>query len=222
MRVVFDKDRVVIVDKEPGVTSEELARVLGRRLVHRIDRDTSGLLVLADDARTVTRFQRLMREGRVERTYCFVANGVVKAGRRESLLARDRGDGLRGSVRVDTAPAARDAAKLAIAEVSGCVVANDERTTTCIVTLVTGRTHQIRIQLAEDGHPLVGERIYVRDARAASTPLLESSRLLLHAARLRFPHPNRHTLVDVASAVPVDFERVHGRGGPPAPSRSCP
>jgi len=202
MRVVFDEERIVVVDKEPGVTSEDVARILIRKLVHRIDKETSGLLMLADDARTATRLQRALRSGGVERVYRFVANGAVMNGHRETVLVRDRGDGLRG-----TPQSLReiDDGKDAAMDIACCEAMLGGRATRGEARLITGRTHQIRIQLAESGHPIVGERVYVRDARAAGMILLESPRLLLHAAELRFVHPNTKKDVVVTSALPVSF-----------------
>jgi 23S rRNA pseudouridine1911/1915/1917 synthase len=196
MKIAYENDRVVVVDKDEGVSSEDVAAALGKKLVHRLDKCTSGLLIVADDARTVARLQRALREGRVARGYVFVAHGAVDEGVRETTLVRDRGDGLRGS---------GPGGKPARLEIHNVVVRPDG--TSCgAVTLVTGRTHQIRIQLAEDGHPVVGERVYVRDARARGMPLLPSPRLLLHAARLRFVHPGKDkAVVDVTAPLPAGF-----------------
>lgn len=193
---VFEGDRLLVVDKPSGPTSEATAAALGRRLVHRIDRLTSGLLLLADDARTVTRLQRALQRGQVERSYRFVAHGRLAPQRLHSLLVRDRGDGLRGS---------GAGGKPATCEILDCVVSNDGLTTTGTARLITGRTHQLRIQLAEAGHPLVGEPVYVRDARRDGLKLLPCPRLLLHAARLCFSHPNTHAALDLQSSPPADF-----------------
>jgi 23S rRNA pseudouridine1911/1915/1917 synthase len=76
--------------------------------------------------------------------------------------------------------------------------------TLCEVRLETGKTHQIRIHLSEDGHPLVGETVYVRDYRG---PLLPSARLLLHAASLGFEHPLTSARLSFQSELPDDFRR---------------
>lgn len=193
---------MVVACKDAGVTSEAFAAALGLKLVHRIDRATSGLVMLARDARTVQRLQSLLRDGGVERTYAFVANGVVHDGVRESWLVRDRGDGLRGS-------GAGPGSKHALAHIVDVHV--DVGVTRGRARLVTGRTHQLRIQLAESGTPIVGERVYVRDALAAGTALVASERLMLHAERLRFTHPNTHRPVDVFRAAP--FEPADGAMG---------
>jgi 23S rRNA pseudouridine1911/1915/1917 synthase len=189
--LLLDEDRVVIACKDAGVTSEAFAAALDLKLVHRIDRATSGLVMLARDARTVQRLQRLLREGGVERTYAFVANGLVHDGVRESWLVRDRGDGLRGS----GADGKHAVAHILDTRAKDGVTEGRAR-------LVTGRTHQLRIQLAESGTPIVGERVYVRDALRDGVRLAVSERLLLHAERLRFTHPNNHRVVDVVNAAP--------------------
>ena len=76
------------------------------------------------------------------------------------------------------------------------------------VRLETGKTHQIRIHLAESGHPLVGERVYIRDFTAAGHEPLESRRLLLHAATLGFVHPTTGAPLRFESPLPDDFTRA--------------
>lgn len=194
--IVLDEDRVVVVDKAAGISAEDVAAGLGRKLVHRIDKGTSGLLVLADDARTVQRLQRALARGEVEREYLLVAHGAVTTGRIESALVDNRGDGLRGS---------GAGGKPSVTDVEALALSVDGRATFARATLRTGRTHQIRIHLAEAGHPLAGERVYIRDHRQAGRTLLEASRVLLHAWRLRFVHPVTKTVVDVEGPLPADF-----------------
>lgn len=192
---------MVVVNKDDGMTSEALAASLGLKLVHRIDRGTSGLVVLARDARTVQRMQRALRAGLVERIYLFVANGVVRDGTRESFIARDRGDGLRGTPMNQsstTSAAPKQRAQRCVAHIFDTHV--DAGVTRGRARLETGRTHQLRIQLAEGGTSVVGERVYVRDASRDGVPLAASGRLMLHAERLRFVHPNNKREIDVVIA----------------------
>ncbi|MBI1945480.1 MAG: RluA family pseudouridine synthase [Deltaproteobacteria bacterium] len=207
--VLFDEDRIVVIEKPSGVTSEQAAAAIGLRLVHRIDKGTSGLLMLARDARTVARLQRMLRAGGVERRYRFVAHGAVSPFVLDSELVRDRGDGLRGS---------GVGGKRSIAEILDCIVAPDQATTLGVARLITGRTHQLRIQLAEAGHPIVGERVYVRDALRSGARLLDATRLMLHAERLRFVHPGTKRAVELCAAVPAALTSVSRGGQPRGPS----
>jgi 23S rRNA pseudouridine1911/1915/1917 synthase len=126
-------------------------------VVHRIDRATSGLLAFAKSKRAEVGLAAQLRAHTMERMYICVAHGRVTAGRIESNLIADRGDGLRGST------SDPNRGKRAVTHVR---VREELRgATLCEISLETGKTHQIRIHLAESGHPLVGEPVYVRDYR---------------------------------------------------------
>jgi len=127
-----------------------------------------------------------------------VAHGQVRPSRIESRLIADRGDGLRGSTRRP------HEGQTAVTHVE--VVESLPAATLCRVRLETGRTHQIRIHLAEQGHPLVGETVYLRDYTRAGRRLLPSHRLLLHAATLGFDHPVTGEHLHFASELPPSFE----------------
>jgi 23S rRNA pseudouridine1911/1915/1917 synthase len=217
--LVFDDPHVVVIDKPAGIssvpyeereagTAMDLIRGAWRRMgkpatsvplhvVHRIDRATSGLLAFAKTKKAELGLAAQLRAHTMERMYICVAHGVVTPGRIESNLVADRGDGLRGSTshtgqgkRAVTHVSAREALRGA---------------TLCEVRLETGKTHQIRIHLAESGHPLVGETVYIRDYARA---LIDSPRLLLHAATLGFVHPVTGERVALRSELPADFTTV--------------
>jgi 23S rRNA pseudouridine1911/1915/1917 synthase len=201
--VVFAGDRLTVVDKPASLRSEDVAQAFGKKLAHRIDQGTSGLLVLADDARTVQRLHRQLAAGGITRRYRFVAHGVVVDGTITSRLLRDRGDGLRGSRRDGDGDDADG--KLSTTIVTTGWGAPDGSHCGGMATLVTGRTHQVRIHLAEAGHPLVGETVYVRDHIARGAALLPSSRLMLHAWQLTLVHPNTHAQLQLEAPLPPGF-----------------
>lgn len=201
--VVFAGDRVVVVDKQTGISSEDIAARWQKKLVHRIDKATSGLVILADDARTVQRLHRQMHDGSIERTYLLLAHGDVVGQTITSRLGRDRGDGLRGRVADDVAG---QTATTIVTPLQTRVI-DDVTVTLATATLVTGRTHQIRIHLAEAGHLLVGEPVYRRDHAARGAAELPSSRLMLHAWQLRFAHPNTHAPLALEAPAPVALRR---------------
>lgn len=220
--LVYDDPHVVVIDKPAGVssvpyeeresgTAMDLIRGAWRRMgkpatsvplhvVHRIDRATSGLLAFAKTKRAEIGLAAQLRAHTMERMYLCVAHGVVAPGRIESYLVADRGDGLRGST------TRTEQGKRAVTHVS--VREALRGATLCEVRLETGKTHQIRIHLAESGHPLVGETVYIRDFAG---PQIASPRLLLHAATLGFEHPITGERVSLASPLPPDFTAVLDR-----------
>lgn len=150
--------------------------------VHRLDRDTSGLIVFA---RTKAAEQRLVQQFRrhtTERRYLATAHGRVEAQTIESNLVRDRGDGRRGST------TAANLGKRAITHITPIEYFEGYTLVEC--RLETGRTHQIRIHLAESGHPVCGETVYHRPLHGlAAADASGAPRLALHAIELRFDHP---------------------------------
>jgi 23S rRNA pseudouridine1911/1915/1917 synthase len=167
-------------------------------VVHRIDKETSGLLLFAKTKLAERTLQMLFRKHDIERTYLCVVHGRLTDRRIETRLVEDRGDGLRGSTR------RIGQGKRAVTHVRG--VEELPRASLCEVRLETGKTHQIRIHLAEGGHPLVGERVYIRDYVATGKEPIPSPRLLLHAATLGFLHPLTKTQVQLSSPLPPDFQ----------------
>ncbi len=200
--LVVDKPAGLVVHPAPGSTGPTLVHALlpeigggGLRpgIVHRLDRDTSGLLVVARDDRTLARLQGMLRRRRISRTYTALVRGrpPSRRGRIEAAIGRDRRDPTRISLDTD---APRDA--VTHFELVELLAGR----TLLEVELETGRTHQIRVHLAAIGHPVCGDPVYGHGAELGLT------RQFLHASRLRFQHPWRDIEVDVASPLPADLE----------------
>lgn len=152
------------------------------RAVHRIDRDTSGLLVFARTAEAQKSLEHQFRKHTTRRRYVAVARGDVKSQTIESRLVRDRGDGRRGST---TLP---DVGRRAVTHVRAVERLGEYTLIEC--QLETGRTHQIRIHLAEAGHPLCGDKVYGQPLfRPAEPDVSGAPRLALCAVELGFTHP---------------------------------
>ena len=227
-RVVFEDGHLIVIEKPEGVTTVpferketgtalDLIREAWRRqgkpatitplyVVHRLDKDTSGLLCFAKTKLAERGLHHIFKHHLAEREYLAVAQGRVRPGRIESRLIENRGDGLRGSTRRS------DEGQHAVTEVE--VVETFASATFCRVRLQTGRTHQIRIHLAEQGHPLVGETVYIRDLLRRGGKPLASPRLLLHAATLAFDHPVTGQRLAFRAEPPPEFadQVAHLRG----------
>lgn len=152
------------------------------RSVHRLDRETSGLMVFARTVQAEKHLGQQFRVHSIRRRYVAIVEGAVTARTIESRLVRDRGDGRRGSTNLP------DVGKTAVTHVRPLERLGDYTLIEC--ELETGRTHQIRIHLAENGHPLCGDKVYRQPLfRAAKPDRSGAPRLALCAVELGFVHP---------------------------------
>jgi 23S rRNA pseudouridine1911/1915/1917 synthase len=168
------------------------------RIVQRLDKETSGLVVFARTVDAERGLGMQFRRHTVTRRYLAVVAGIVTAQTIRSTLARDRGDGRRGST---TLP---DAGKEAVTHIA--VEEALPGYTLLSIRLETGRTHQIRIHLAELGHPVCGERVYNRRFQGGAIPDESGApRLALHAAELGFAHPITEEAMHWDMPLPADL-----------------
>lgn len=169
-----------VIAKKDGSRGKGAFRPI--RSVHRLDRETSGLMVFARTTEAEKHLGQQFRVHSIERRYMAVVRGDVREQTIESRLVRDRGDGRRGST---TLP---NAGKTAVTHVRPVERLGDYTLIEC--RLETGRTHQIRIHLAESGHPLCGEKVYNQPLfRPAQPDRSGAPRLALCAVELGFVHP---------------------------------
>ena len=188
------------IARELGVQPKELPRL---RIVHRLDKETSGLVVFARSALAERELGQQFRKHTVTRRYLAVIPGFLSPRTLRSNLVPDRGDGRRGSTQLP------DVGKEAVTH-----VAVEERLpgyTLLSCRLETGRTHQIRIHLAEAGHPVCGDKVYVKKL---SGEVFEDKsgapRLALHATELGFRHPATDAELHWTMPLPGDLARfVH-------------
>jgi 23S rRNA pseudouridine1911/1915/1917 synthase len=172
-------------------------------IVHRLDRDTSGLLVVALTAAAWTALREAIKGHRVERTYLALVHGDPTAATGTIDAPLGRHPRRRGLVQVETGgrPSRthyRCLARWPVAEVA-----------LLEVRLETGRTHQIRVHLSSIGHPVVADPVYGRAGGPAP-------RLFLHAGRLRFTHPVTGEPLEVESPLPPDLRAAQDELGEPA------
>ena len=213
---VVDKPAGVVTHPSPGSRDATLVHgLLGRAvaggddplrpgIVHRLDKDTSGLLVVARNDETHRTLGRLLRRRVIEREYLALVHGrpPAHAGRIEAPIGRDPGH--RTRMAVDGASArARGHALRAEEALPGATLLR--------LRLETGRTHQIRVHLEAIGFPVVGDPVYA----PASADRLGLGRQFLHAARLAFPHP-AHGRADRGGERAAGRPRRGARAGPRA------
>jgi 23S rRNA pseudouridine1911/1915/1917 synthase len=207
--VVVDKPAGLVVHPAPGHASGTLVHGLLEHdvaggdedrpgIVHRLDRDTSGLMVAARSEEAHERLQALVREHALERHYVALVVGRPRSrrGRIEAPIGRDRRDPFRRSLDTDAPRGA--VTHFELVELLAAHALLDVR-------LETGRTHQIRVHLAAIDLPVAGDPVYGRPRELGLT------RQFLHAARLAFDHPFTGERVDVQSPLPTDLERALGR-----------
>jgi len=192
-----------LADLLPGLMPKDRrGRPTPVRAVHRLDNETSGLVVFARTADAERHLGRQFRAHTTDRLYLTLVRGQAKAGRIESVLVRDRGDGRRGGT---TDPAA--AGQRAVTHVRVVEELGDYTLVEC--RLETGRTHQVRIHLGEAGTPLCGERVYDRPVHGR--PAADASgakRITLHAATLGFEHPATGKRMRWTSPLPWDMQEL--------------
>ena len=218
IRIAYEDEHLLVVDKPVGMpvqpagghTTRTLVHALLRHgiaggdeverpgIVHRLDADTSGLLVVARSGEAHRRLQLLVRRRALERFYVALVRGRPRSrrGRIEAAIGPDRADRRRRSL--DT-----DSPREAVTHFE--VIELMARHAFLEVRLETGRTHQIRVHLAAIDLPVSGDRVY------GVPEDLGLDRQFLHAEQLAFPHPFGAARVDVSSPLPADLAAALGR-----------
>jgi 23S rRNA pseudouridine1911/1915/1917 synthase len=214
-RVVWENEDLVIVDKPPGLVVHPAPGHRGRTLVelladraagtwqplavHRLDRDTSGLMIVAKHETARRELQRLIRDRHVRREYRALVEGTVSSrrGTIEAPLGRDPRNRTRMAV---------GGARPREARTRFEVERHLDAFTLVRVTLETGRTHQIRAHFAAIGHPICGDRVYGAERRRVEAIGLD--RPFLHSSRLAFRYSGADETIEQVSDLPTDLARA--------------
>jgi 23S rRNA pseudouridine955/2504/2580 synthase/23S rRNA pseudouridine1911/1915/1917 synthase len=204
--VPFQDDYFAVIDKPPGLVcqNEPVTAAIGPiarnwHLVHRLDKDTSGLLLLAKNEKAEVAAKALFTDRDIGKMYLAIVDGRVKEkeGTIDNYLGKKGGyegqtlyggvseNGLRAITRFQTLAHGKGASLL-------------------LCDIKTGRTHQIRVHFSEKGHPLLGDHQYGRKFCCSFEP----SRHLLHAWKLVFIHPFTKKRIELKAQVPEDFKRA--------------
>jgi 23S rRNA pseudouridine1911/1915/1917 synthase len=223
--IVYQDADIVVIDKPPGMVVHpaaghaegtlvnallhqvtDLSGIGGELrpgIVHRLDRGTSGLMVVAKNDAAHAELARQFHDREVEKEYVALVWGVVQAGRRIDLpIGRDPVDRKKMSARARRARSATTRITKAL-HLPGVSLLH--------VAIATGRTHQIRVHLSAIGHPIVGDSVYGgvrRRVQADLRPVLALDRPFLHAGRLVFHHPSDGRKMAFESPLPHDLQSV--------------
>jgi 23S rRNA pseudouridine1911/1915/1917 synthase len=227
--IVYQDAELIVVDKPAGMVVhpaaghdsgtlvnallhhvDDLSGIGGEKrpgIVHRLDRGTSGLMVVAKNDRAHEELSRQFREREVEKEYVALTWGEVMAGRRiDAPIGRDPGNRKKMSSESARIRRSREAVtRIVRAEHFGRVL------TLAQVAIHTGRTHQIRVHLSAIGHPIVGDPLYGGVHRRVPGDIRAVTHLdrpFLHAARLAFTHPADQRRMEFESALPDDLQKV--------------
>lgn len=213
VEIVYEDKSILVVNKPPGlvvhpapsvkgptlvnalVGKTELAPISKERpgIVHRLDKDTSGLMVVAKTFQSYNNLVKQMQERKIKKEYIAVVHGIVKSGTINVPIGRSRLD----RTKMVVSPSGRLAiSHYELLEVIGSY-------SLIRVRIETGRTHQIRVHLSYIGHPIVGDRVY---GRKEDESLI--SRQALHSSHLSFSHPVSGEPLDFYSPIPDDIENL--------------
>jgi len=209
-RIIFEDPHLIVLSKPPGLLSQGehtgdqnlvdwLRNYLGRPyvgLIHRLDRNTSGIMIVAKRSKSATRLTQALQEGKIDRTYlAWVVGSLAHPVRWEHRLEKDSKTNRVRVVRSGGKPSAL----LATPVQPGRWL--QKSLTLVEFKLETGRSHQIRVQAAQEGFPLLGDTKYGMPAQK-----VEFSRVALHSHQLEFPHPMSGEILKFQDPLPEDLK----------------
>ncbi len=221
--VVFEDDFLIAIDKPAGVAVhggsgvssgviEQLrqARPAAKflELVHRLDKETSGLLLIAKKRSALVALQDQLRQRETGKTYAALVIGAWPARRKVIDVALHKTLSAGGERRVHAVEENHEEGKRSITLVK--IAQQFSAFTLLDVTIKTGRTHQIRVHLTHQGHAIVGDEKYgdfalnKALARGAAVPGCRFDRMFLHAKTLRFTHPGSNEVIELAAPLPAE------------------
>ena len=227
--VVFEDELLIAIDKPAGVavhggsgvSSGVIEQLRQARpgakfleLVHRLDKETSGLLLIAKKRSALVALQEQLRRRETGKTYAALVIGAWPAARKVIDVALHKFLTADGERRVEAVTEDHDEGRRSITLVK--IARQLAGFTLLDVTIKTGRTHQIRVHLTNEGHAIVGDAKYgdfalnKRVARGEAVPGVRFDRMFLHACALRFTHPGSGEVIELAAPLPAECEALIG------------
>lgn len=201
MRVVFEDKWLLVIDKKAGVAVNDIESGL---LVHRIDKQTSGLLILAKNKQVLDKMQQQFKKRLVKKTYLALVHGEMetKQDKVNAPIRRSKKHRLRFEVNISGRMAETNYRLKQV-----YLSQEGEKLSLLEVTPVTGRTHQIRVHMKFINHPLVSDDFYLNKDKLIKD-LKWCPRLFLHAYKLQFKHPDSNKIMDLQTELATDLKQA--------------
>jgi 23S rRNA pseudouridine1911/1915/1917 synthase len=226
VEVLWEDDFIIAVNKPAGMVvypgaghrSGTLINALAARcekfatigaplrpgVVHRLDKDTSGAIVIAKDDSVFLKLQKMFKSREIEKKYLALLYGDLKkdSGEINKAIGRSISDGKKMSTRTRRGREAVTRFK---------ILNKFKHAALAEITIITGRTHQIRVHFASQGHPVLGDRTYGKISVIKSGhKIIRFKRQMLHAHMLRFHHPVHGQLLELSAPIPEDMQKALG------------
>lgn len=209
-RKIYEDDGMMVIDKSADVEVGELPYFPA----HRLDKDTSGLMIVAKNQKTKDKIQMQFKNRQVKKEYLALVLGDVKPEKGEIVtdIVRDPSRRVPFKAVEVAAGLERGSARVAKTawEVIGKLSVKNCQLSIVKLSIVTGRTHQIRVHMKHLGHPLIGDRVYGTKESKRLSEQLGLKRQFLHAARLEFNHPASGEKMIFESAPPENLLAIIG------------
>ena len=202
--ILFEDEAIVIYNKMAGaVCDEKLEKLLNASLAHRLDKETTGVLVCAKNEKTRDYFFEQFRKRQVEKEYVALVDGIMKKDRgsiKNYLTPIQKFQGT-------TVYGITDDEKNAVfAHTDWECIQKGEKVTFVRLFPYTGRTHKLRVHLCSLGHPIIGDALYGKEKMRHMG--FVAPRQMLHAEKLSFVHPGTKKKMEVIAPIPDDFTRA--------------
>ena len=215
MEVLYEDNHLLVIIKPPGVPTQadssgdvdmlSLAKEYVKEkynkpgevylgMVHRLDRPVGGVMVFARTSKAASRLSEQIREGKFKKTYICICEGKAKGGKFEHYLLKDP-----RTNKVEAVSQGTKGAKYSLLKYE--VIKYENNMSTCQVNLITGRSHQIRVQFAASGHPLINDMKYNKNAKPGNW-------IALYSKAIEFEHPITKELIEFA-APEINLLNVH-------------
>lgn len=207
-QTVFEDSDILVIDKPAGVEVAELPFMPA----HRLDKDTSGLLIIAKNESVLEKLQEQFKNRQVKKEYLALVLGDMKQATGELVTEIARDPSRRVPFKAVEVRSGFERGNPRVAKTTWQVVRkitpNSQSVTLLTVKIITGRTHQIRVHMKHLGYPLVGDMVYATKESKRFSKKIGLERQFLHASHIEFIHPTTGQKLTFDSGLPTDLQKI--------------